>query len=67
MAGGPCRVGQHATSSRGILQAASPATGSYKMHQIEEQELIAHALETSPAAVPVEEPAAAASPTPVDG
>jgi hypothetical protein len=37
------------------------------MHQIEEQELVAHALETTPASVPVEEPTAAASPTPVDG
>ena len=26
-------------------EAASPATGSYKMHQIEEQEIIGHALE----------------------
>jgi 2-oxoglutarate dehydrogenase E1 component len=26
-------------------EAASPATGSYKMHQVEEQELIGHALE----------------------
>jgi 2-oxoglutarate dehydrogenase E1 component len=29
-------------------EAASPATGSMKMHQIEEQELIAHALDVSP-------------------
>jgi 2-oxoglutarate dehydrogenase E1 component len=37
-------------------EAASPATGSYKMHEIEEQELIAHALDLkakSAAAVPV--------------
>jgi 2-oxoglutarate dehydrogenase E1 component len=26
-------------------EAASPATGNYKMHQVEEQEIIAHALE----------------------
>ena len=26
-------------------EAASPATGSYKMHQVEEQEIISHALE----------------------
>ena len=29
-------------------EAASPATGSYKMHQVEEQEIIAHALEIAP-------------------
>jgi 2-oxoglutarate dehydrogenase E1 component len=29
-------------------EAASPATGSYKMHQIEEQEIIGHALEIQP-------------------
>jgi 2-oxoglutarate dehydrogenase E1 component len=37
--------------------AASPATGSNKMHQIEEQELIAHALELAPAQAPVVESA----------
>ena len=47
--------------------AASPATGSYKMHQIEEQELIAHALEVSPGDVPRKAPATAKSATPVDG
>jgi len=26
-------------------EGASPATGSYKMHQVEEQEIISHALE----------------------
>ena len=26
-------------------ESASPATGSYKMHQVEEQEIIGHALE----------------------
>jgi 2-oxoglutarate dehydrogenase complex dehydrogenase (E1) component-like enzyme len=31
-------------------ESASPATGSYKMHQIEEQEIIAHALELKPKA-----------------
>ena len=31
----------------GREEAASPATGSYKLHQIEEQELIGHALELS--------------------
>jgi 2-oxoglutarate dehydrogenase complex dehydrogenase (E1) component-like enzyme len=29
-------------------EAASPATGSAKMHQLEEQELVAHALELAP-------------------
>jgi len=29
-------------------EAASPATGNYKMHQVEEQEIIAHALEIAP-------------------
>jgi 2-oxoglutarate dehydrogenase E1 component len=29
-------------------ESASPATGSYKMHEIEEQELIAHALDLKP-------------------
>jgi len=29
-------------------EAASPATGSYKMHQVEEQEIIGHALEIAP-------------------
>jgi 2-oxoglutarate dehydrogenase E1 component len=29
----------------GREESASPATGSYKLHQIEEQELVAHALE----------------------
>jgi 2-oxoglutarate dehydrogenase E1 component len=31
-------------------EAASPATGSYKMHEIEEAELITHALDIQPAA-----------------
>jgi 2-oxoglutarate dehydrogenase E1 component len=31
-------------------EAASPATGSHKVHQIEEEEIITHALELSPAA-----------------
>jgi 2-oxoglutarate dehydrogenase E1 component len=35
-------------SYTGRDEAASPATGSYKMHQIEEQELIAHALDLKP-------------------
>jgi hypothetical protein len=35
-------------------EAASPATGSFKMHDIEEKEIIAHALELAP-----KEPAAA--------
>jgi 2-oxoglutarate dehydrogenase E1 component len=30
-------------------EAASPATGTMKMHQVEEQELIAHALDVTPA------------------
>jgi 2-oxoglutarate dehydrogenase E1 component len=30
-------------------EAASPATGSYKMHEIEEQELLMHALDLKPA------------------
>ena len=33
-------------------EAASPATGSYKMHKIEEEELVAHALELPPKRVP---------------
>jgi 2-oxoglutarate dehydrogenase E1 component len=38
-------------------EAASPATGSYKMHKIEEEELVAHALEL---------PAKKIGPTPED-
>jgi 2-oxoglutarate dehydrogenase E1 component len=33
-------------------EAASPATGSYKMHKIEEEELVAHALELPAAEAP---------------
>jgi 2-oxoglutarate dehydrogenase E1 component len=43
-------------------EAASPATGSYKMHQIEEQEILGHALEIAPketAAVAAQAPATA--------
>ena len=49
--------------------AASPATGSFKMHEIEEQEILTHALElpapkaAQPAAA--QQPAKAASQTPV--
>jgi 2-oxoglutarate dehydrogenase E1 component len=43
-------------------EAASPATGSYKLHQIEEQELVSHALELNgekrPDAAPVAAPKA---------
>jgi 2-oxoglutarate dehydrogenase E1 component len=38
-------------------EAASPATGSYKLHQVEEQELVSHALELS-SHRPAESPAA---------
>jgi 2-oxoglutarate dehydrogenase E1 component len=44
-------------SYTGRDEAASPATGSFKMHQIEEAELIAHALDLKP---PAAAPAAAA-------
>jgi 2-oxoglutarate dehydrogenase E1 component len=37
-------------------EAASPATGAHKMHEIEEQELLAHALELPAKAVPPEAP-----------
>jgi 2-oxoglutarate dehydrogenase E1 component len=40
-------------------EAASPATGSYKMHEIEEAELISHALDLQPAAAPVPQAAGA--------
>jgi 2-oxoglutarate dehydrogenase E1 component len=43
-------------------EAASPATGSYKMHEIEEAELISHALDLQPAAA-----APAAAPQPAGG
>jgi len=33
-------------------EAASPATGAYKLHSIEEAELVGHALEISPPATP---------------
>ncbi len=46
-------------------EAASPATGLFKMHQIEEQEIIGHALEIAPREAPVGKPATASSPTPV--
>ncbi len=52
-------------------EAASPATGSHKMHEIEEQELLAHALDLksrkAPAvsAVAASAPATAVSPTAV--
>jgi 2-oxoglutarate dehydrogenase E1 component len=36
------------TKYYGREEAASPATGSSKLHQIEEQEIIQHALELSP-------------------
>jgi 2-oxoglutarate dehydrogenase E1 component len=44
-------------------EAASPATGSYKMHEIEEAELISHALDLQPAAAtaPAAAPQAAGS------
>jgi 2-oxoglutarate dehydrogenase E1 component len=41
-------------------EAASPATGSYKMHEIEEAELISHALDLQPAAAAAAAPAAGA-------
>jgi 2-oxoglutarate dehydrogenase complex dehydrogenase (E1) component-like enzyme len=37
-------------------EAASPATGAHKMHEIEEQELLAHALELPAKEVPPESP-----------
>ena len=43
-------------------EAASPATGSFKMHQIEEQEIIAHALEIVPKEAPAAVRPAAAAP-----
>jgi len=53
----------------GREEAASPATGSYRLHQIEEQELIAHALELPPERARIDKPAtpreAAAKATPV--
>jgi 2-oxoglutarate dehydrogenase E1 component len=45
-------------------EGASPATGNYKMHQVEEQEILAHALEIAPKDKPPAakgEPAAAAA------
>ena len=50
-------------------ESASPATGSYKMHELEEQEIISHALEL-PGPKPAEkaakqQPAAAGTQTPV--
>ncbi|HZN67778.1 MAG TPA: hypothetical protein VFB66_21000, partial [Tepidisphaeraceae bacterium] len=55
-------------------EAASPATGNYKMHQVEEQEILAHALElagkekASPSSGPAQAakaaPATAGSQTP---
>ncbi|MBA3273320.1 MAG: 2-oxoglutarate dehydrogenase E1 component [Chthoniobacterales bacterium] len=47
--------------------AASPATGSYKMHQIEEQEFVAHALDVAPQDVPRKGPTTAKQQTAVDG
>ena len=43
-------------------EAASPATGSYKMHEIEETEVIAHALDLKPAPAAGQPAAAAAQP-----
>ncbi|HEV2296479.1 MAG TPA: 2-oxoglutarate dehydrogenase E1 component [Tepidisphaeraceae bacterium] len=56
----------------GREEAASPATGSIKMHQIEEQELIAHAMSIPPREAPVKEavsqaPATAPATQQVDG
>ena len=50
--------------------AASPATGSHKMHELEEEELLTHALDLEKRRVPINgiaasEPATAASPTAV--
>ena len=42
-------------------EAASPATGSHKMHEVEEQELVVKALDLPPATKPAPNPAAAAS------
>jgi 2-oxoglutarate dehydrogenase E1 component len=55
----------------GRAEAASPATGSYKAHEQEEQEIISHALDLPPnqpspaAQVAVQQPATAASQTAV--
>lgn len=51
-------------------ESASPATGSYKSHEHEEQEIISHALDLrtfskAAASVASQQPATAASPTPV--
>jgi 2-oxoglutarate dehydrogenase E1 component len=46
-------------------EAASPATGSFKMHEIEEQEILSHALDLPAKDTPVEQPAKATSQTPV--
>ena len=54
-------------------EAASPATGSYKAHEHEEQEIIGHALDlpavkpavSAPAQVAAQQPATATSPTAV--
>ncbi len=53
-------------------EAASPAVGSMKMHQIEEAELVAHAMEIAPREAPVTEavkqaPATAPATQQVDG
>ncbi len=47
--------------------AASPATGSYKMHQIEEQEFVAHALDVPTQDVPKKGPTTAKQQAAVDG
>jgi 2-oxoglutarate dehydrogenase E1 component len=41
----------------GREEAASPATGAYKMHLVEEEELVAHALELPPKGAPTPAPA----------
>ncbi len=40
-------------------EAASPATGSFRMHQIEEEEFVAHALDLAPSRTRAAEPAGA--------
>jgi 2-oxoglutarate dehydrogenase E1 component len=58
----------------GREESASPSTGSFKMHQIEEQEILTQAIGTKPLAPPASAPvvapgtpATAASATPVSG
>jgi hypothetical protein len=58
----------------GREESASPSTGSFKMHQIEEQEILTQAIGSKPLAPPASAPvvapgtpATAASATPVSG